>query len=196
VYRIRYEGGITAGEQQAIEEWVPKMLDTVVRAALSVGDGVITRWFGATAGPGGGTYADFDGKRKKMSDYVLNRCQVISFVKKTYGKKVDTAEVVQGDLAQVMRSCFGTDPDSFTPSGVRIYVLGSGLINQDSHERFNTITHELSHRVIGTTDAPLGSSVYGKQNALTLATSSSAGAVKCAENWGYFYQEVLERLPA
>ncbi|HXT79206.1 MAG TPA: M35 family metallo-endopeptidase [Acetobacteraceae bacterium] len=196
MYRIRYEGGVNSAEQQAIEQWVPKMLDTVVKAALSVGDGVITRWFGDDARPSGAAYGDFDGKRKKMSDYVLNRCQVITFVKKVYGKKVDGAEVEQGDFAQVIRSCFGADPSGFTPSGVRIYVLGSGLINQDAHERFNTITHELSHRVIGTTDAPGGKMVYGKRKALSLATKSSAEAVICAENWGYFYQEVLERMPA
>ena len=189
MYRIRFEGGVSSDEQAAIAEWVPKTLDTVIGQGVGVGDHLLTRWFGASATGAGTNASDCLAKRQKMSDYVLRQCQVITFVKKLYGKKVDKAEVVEGDLAQVMRSCFGNDPDGFVPSGVRIYVLGNGLIEQDAHERFNTITHELSHRVIDTTDW-----VYGKQESLDLATTKPAKAADCAENWGYFYQELLESL--
>lgn len=194
VYRIRYEGGVSSGEQQAIEQWVPKKLNEVIKAGLNVGNALITRWFGVDAKPGGSKHADFDAKRKKMDDYVNRQCQVITFVKKPYGAKVDKAEVEDGDLAQVIRSCFKEDPSGFVPSGVRVYLLGTGLIDQDENERFNTISHELSHRVIGTTDAPAGKLVYGKNSALRLAQKPSSPAVNCAENWGYFYQEILERV--
>ena len=185
MYRIRYEGGISSNEKQAIEDWVPATLNKTMRESMSVGDGLISRWFGNAAI---GSKA-FNDKREKMKDYVLNRCQVMTFVKKLYGKKVDAAEVEEGDFAQVIRSCFGNDPTGFVPSGVRIYVLGTGMIDQDSHERFNTITHELTHRVIGTTDW-----VYGKKSSLKLAQKNSAKALDCAENWGYFYQELMERI--
>ena len=195
MYRIRYEGGVFSAERGAIEAWVPARLNAVVRAGLSVGNALIRRWFGVRAVPGGAVYDDFDAKRRKMNDYLNSQCQVLSFVKKPYGKRVDGAVVEQGDLAQVMRSCFRTDPSGFVPSGIRIYLLGRGLIQQSENERFNTIAHEISHRVIGTTDAPRGTAVYGRNNALALANLYSADAVRCAENWGYFYQEVMERQP-
>ena len=195
MYRIRYEGGVFSAERTAIEAWVPAKLNEVARAGLNVGNALIRRWFGADAVPGGTCYAAFDTKRKKMSEYLNQQCQVLSFVKKPYGKKVDSAVVEQGDLAQVMRSCFRTDPSGFVPSGIRIYLLGRGLIKQGENERFNTIAHEISHRVIGTTDRCFGMMIYGRTKALALASVDSATAITCAENWGYFYQEVMERLP-
>lgn len=196
MYQIRYEGGVSSGEQQAIEAWVPKKVNEVLKAALTVGDALTIRWFGADAARGGTKFADFDAKRKKMDEYVNRKCTVISFVKKPYGAKVDSAVVEMGDFAQVMRNCFKGDPSGFVPSGVRLYLLGSGLINQSENERFNTITHELSHRVIGTTDWIDGKSIYGKNSAVNLAKKPDSKALECAENWGYFYMELMELLAA
>jgi hypothetical protein len=85
-----------------------------------------------------------------------------------------------------MTSCFSGDANGFIPSGIRIYVLGTGMIDQTPDEMFNT---KISHRVLGTEDF-----VYSDNRALKLAKSSSNRALGCAENWGYFYVEMLQRL--
>jgi hypothetical protein len=190
MYRIRFEGGLSTDEQAAINAIVPDRLNRAVAYGMNVGDALIIRWFGAAAASGGETSAAFQAARKKMDDYVNRKCRVLSFVKKPYNATVDSALVEQGDLAQVMRSCFHGQ-DGFVPSGLRIYVLGSGLINQDADEQFNTVAHEISHRVLGSVDY-----VYGMKKALKLATNDSATAINCAENWGYFYMEVMKRMPA
>ncbi len=193
MYTVRFEGASEA-EKNAINRWVPDRLNEVVRIALGIGDSLISRWFG-NAAIRGANRAEFHAKRTKMHDYLLNQCQVLSFVKKPVGAKVDEALVEEGDFAQVIRSCFKGDPSGFVPSGIRVYLLGGGVIGQGKEERFNTVAHELSHRIIGTTDRPdpAGRTVYGKKNALRLAKISTPFALNCAENWGYFYQEVMER---
>lgn len=184
MYTIRYEGGIGDAEKAAITEWVPTQLGKVVAQGVGVGDHLLTRWFGTS----GSTKASTE-KRVKMNDYINRQCQVITFVKKLKGAKVDSALVEDGDLAQVIRSCFSTDPSGFVPSGIRIYLLTGGFVNQDRNERFNTITHEISHRVLGTVDY-----VYGDKKALRLARNEPEKALNCAENWGYFYQELMQSL--
>lgn len=195
MYRVRFEGSISQAEKDAIMRWVPGKVNEVISKGVTVGDALLARWFGNDAIPAGTGGKSCKEKREKLSDYMNNRCQVISFVKKIVGQTVDSAKVETHDLAQVMRSCFGHGKDDFVPSGVRVYVLGQGLINQTVNEQFNTIVHELSHRVVGTTDFIGGRSIYGRSAALQLARENSAGAVDCAENWGYFYQELMENLP-
>ncbi len=189
MYRLRYEGGVFSKERSAIEACVPERMNKVVKAAENVGNALIQRWFGSKACPGGTRYAAFNAKRKAMSAYLNNQCQVLTFVKAIYGHRVDSAVVEKGDYAQVMRSCFtkegGEAVPGFVPSGLRIYLLGTGFVDLDEQERFNTIAHEISHRVLDTTDY-----WYGKNKSLARAVSNSSKCVDCAENWGYFYQEV------
>jgi hypothetical protein len=188
MYQIRFEGGVGAAEQAAITAVVPERLNKVIKDAVSVGDQLIDRWFGSAARTGT-TAKAFDEKRRKMDDYLNRRCSVLTFVKKPYDATVDEAKVVQGDFAQVIRSCFRDDPGGFVPSGLRIYVLGTGMIDQKPDEMFNTIAHEVTHRVMGTTDF-----VYGINPALRLARTQPEKAVNCAENWGYFYMELKQRI--
>jgi len=191
MYRLRYEGGIFSREREAIEACVPARLNKVVKAGKNVGNALISRWFGSRACPGGTRYDEFDTKRKAMSAYLNNQCQVLTFVKKVYGQIVDSAEVEKGDYAQVMSKCFPKESaggiPGFVPSGLRLYLLGTGFINLDEGERFNTLAHEISHRVLDTTDY-----WYGKAKSLAKAASNSSRCLRCAENWGYFYQEVDE----
>ena len=193
MYRLRYEGGVFSREQAAITAIVPARLNRVVRAADNVGNALIRRWFGSKACPGGSRHAEFDAKRKAMSAYLNNQCQVLTFVKKIYGVKVDNAVVEKGDYAQVMSACWPkasrTGVPRFVPSGLRIYLLGTGFINLDEDERFNTIAHEITHRVLDTTDY-----WYGKNKSLAKAVLNSSRCLDCAENWGYFYQELNGQL--
>lgn len=192
MYSIKFEGGVMSNEQSALDDILPKKLNKVVKSAESVGNALIQRWFGSYALPEGRSHGAFDLRRKKMTKYLNEQCQHITFVKKTYGRKVDSAEVEVGDFAQVISSCFPHDGNGipeFAPSGLRVYILGTGFIEQDESERFNTVAHEISHRVLGTTDY-----WYGKRRSLRRAASNHADVIDCAENWGYFYQEVMENL--
>lgn len=190
MYTIDFEAGIMSNEKDALNDILPTKLNKVVKAGESASNALIQRWFGTNALPEGSKHKDFDLRRKKMTQYLTSQCQKIIFVKKTYGRIVDSAEVEQGDFAQVISTCFPNDSDGvpeFVPSGLRVYVLGTGFIDQDENERFNTVAHEISHRVLGTTDY-----WYGKQDSLDKATANHANVIDCAENWGYFYQELME----
>jgi hypothetical protein len=118
-------------------------------------------------------------KLKAMDRYVNKQCTVLSFVVKTVGVQVDSAPVEATDMAQVMRA-------PLLSSGTRIYILPN-FCAQTHQERVNTVCHELSHRVIQTTDRPNGVAVYGRGPALALA---GVHAVNCAEVFGYFYMDL------
>jgi hypothetical protein len=78
-------------------------------------------------------------------------------------------------------------------SKIRFIIFSDNFLKQDSLAQFNIIAHELSHEVLGTTDYPNGQDkdeIYGEIKAEDLAQKNSAAALKCAENWGYFYEDV------
>jgi len=193
MYNIFFEG-LSDDEKATIRSIVPRQLNEVIAAALSVGDGVISRWFGSSALPGGQRYNEFDLKRKTMNTYLTTKCTRLTYVKKRVGQYVDNCQVERGDLGQVIRSAFD-DQDAgavpaFVPSGIRVYVLGDTLLTGvPPRRRFHTMAHEITHRVIQTVDH-----WYGEQNCLDKAVANSARCLRCAANWGWFYTEVMERL--
>lgn len=197
---LRFEG-TSAQQQAAIEASAAKMV-AVAAFATTLGDARITHWFGDAALSGGANFADCDARRKKMSGYLGKQCSSLTFVNKVIGDIVDNAPCEHGDIAQVINGAFKTktvlgqrsrltEADGFVPSGLRIF-MHPGFMTRSSgaarpfDNQFNTLMHEISHRVIATTDH-----WYGEGSALDAAQHNNALAVDCAENWGYFYADLL-----
>lgn len=201
MYRVEYEN-LKPDEEATVKKFVPDALNKVVRFALGLGDGLIEHCFGAAAMPGGQFHNDFDTKRKKMNEYLNEKCNVITFK----GRNLDN---VPKDAFAFMRQCcwqaesggtifrgamtLNTQSD-FLPSGTRVHLFPANFMALKADGQFNTIAHELTHRVIATTDKPEGNNVYGWAAAKALRDKSSELALKCAENWGYFYENVRDRL--
>lgn len=175
MYEIKFEGASSL-VQAAVNESVP-IMNTVVDYAASgkFGSAIRIRWFMADS-------VELFRRLKAMKSYLHDRCTRLTFVVKALNHRVDQAVVMKGDFAQVIGS-------NFVSSGTRIFILPS-FPNQTPDEKLNTICHELSHRVLDTTDYPNGVSVYGSTDARALDANS---AIICAENWGYFYMEMAQK---
>ncbi len=200
MFTLRFEG-TSAQQQAAIEASAAKMV-AVAAFATTVGDARISRWFGDAALSGGARYADFDARRNKMSEYLGQQCTSLTFVNKVIGDVIDKAKCEHGDIAQVIGGAFKTksvagqraqltEPDGFVPSGLRIFVHPGFMTRSSGAARpfdnqFNTLMHEISHRVIATTDH-----WYGEGSSLDAAQRNNALVVDCAENWGFFYADLL-----
>lgn len=189
MYTIGFEG-VSDASKQAIAAICPQMNTVVAKAADGAGGKLRTKWFGLV----GSKPAMFK-KLLAMDQYLNTRCVRLTFVQKALGQKVDCATVEAGDFAQVIR--VPTDPgtgERFVPSGARVFILPN-FSGQSASEKFNTVCHELSHRVLATTDFPGGVCCYGRNDALALAAGPKSNlAVTCAENWGYFFMELMESL--
>jgi hypothetical protein len=200
MFITRFEG--TSPEQKtAIEACVAKMLP-VAAFAVTVGDARISRWFGNGALPGAAEYQDFNARRIKMNTYLSTKCSLMTFVKVNLGQIIDEDPCRHGDIAQVVRSAFSSqtvrgqkarfsESDGFVPSGLRVFIHPGFMIRSSGAPRafdnqFNTPMHEISHRVIATTDH-----WYGEQDSLEAARADDPLAVDCAENWGFFYADLL-----
>jgi hypothetical protein len=61
-----------------------------------------------------------------------------------------------------------------------------------NQSQFETLVHELSHLLLGTTDVKFddGTTAYGAEAAAELATFGSTHAFRNAENWGIFVEAV------
>jgi hypothetical protein len=190
MYAIGFEG-VGGASQSAINAICPQMNAVVKQAADRAGGELRTRWFGSHNANNPSLFK----KLLAMDRYLNQRCVRLTFVAKAVGQKVDCATVEDDDFAQMMR--LPTDPvtgERFVPSGARVYLLPS-FADQSASEKFNTVCHELSHRVLATTDFPGGEEIYGRDDALGLAGRPGDDlAVTCAENWGYFYMELMEQL--
>lgn len=70
------------------------------------------------------------------------------------------------------------------------YAAGT-VATYNGQDRFQTVVHEISHIVLGTTDEKLasGDTAYTGSLARQLATEDAAKAKKNAENWGMFIEE-------
>jgi len=62
-----------------------------------------------------------------------------------------------------------------------------GLDEQDTI-RINTLFHEMTHRILATSDVtlPSGYKCYGYEKCIQLATTNADSATQNADNWGYF----------
>jgi hypothetical protein len=178
MYNVRYENA-PSNIQAAVKETLPLMNTLVSYAAKAkFGSQLRAKWFKDSANS-----QDLLKKLKDMDSYINKVCTVLTFVVKKVDHRVDGARVEATDFAQVMRA-------DVLPSGTRVYILPN-FAAQDPGEKLNTVCHELSHRVLKTTDAPGGALVYGYNNALHLGGGLS---VNCAENFGYFYKELAIEL--
>ncbi len=188
MYTIGFEGASDT-IKAAITEYCPILNKLAKDAAGGGGGKALETWFGVE-----GKTPQMLTKLKAFDSFLNTQCMRLTFVVKPLGATVDCAEVVQGDLAQVIRNLPGDDGKHFLPSGIRVFVL-PGFAGQSRPEAFNTLAHEVSHRVLNTTDNPLVNGVpkqtYGKRAAQSLAASNGAAAMTCAENWGYFFMDML-----
>jgi hypothetical protein len=191
MYTIGFEG---ASDQikSAITKYCPIYNNLAKDAANGVGSKLLARWFGSA-----GTTPKLRFKLVGLDRYLNMRCTRLTFVVKALGAKVDCAEVEAGDYAQVMRNIRDDSGQHFVAGGIRVFVLPA-FAGQSSSEQFNTLTHEISHRVLDTTDWPVVNGTrrqtYGRAAALALAATDGQAATTCAENWGYFFMEMFESL--
>ncbi len=178
MYQVKFENANSLVEA-AVNGLLPDLNNIVANgAAPKFSEDLRSRWFKDQAN----SQQVLD-NLKKMDTYLNKTCQVLTFVVKDVDHRVDSAKVEKGDYAQVINT-------DYVSSGTRIFILPS-FASQVPEEKLNTVIHELSHRIFGTTDAPGGTLVYGRDAALNL---SGANAVICAENWGYFYMELGQKL--
>jgi hypothetical protein len=188
MYAIGFEGA-SDSIKTAITEFCPILNRLSKAAADGAGGRALERWFGIQ-----GKGPQMLSKLKEFDRFLNYQCTRLTFVVKPLGATVDCAEVVNGDLAQVIRNLPGDGGRHFLPSGIRIFILPA-FAGQSREEAFNTLAHEVSHRVLDTTDYPVVNGVrkqtYGKQAALALAAADGAAAMTCAENWGYFFMDML-----
>jgi hypothetical protein len=186
VYEINFDENVPAGIQQNITETCGVLNQVAAEAAAGLGRTLQTTWFGNAA-----TSADVLGKLKRYDNYLNKRCVRLTFAWKTVGQVVDCADVENGDIAQVQRGVREPTGEKFITSGLRIYLLPV-FSQRDRTERVNTLAHEVSHKILDTTDRPSGVNVYGRNLARALAVSNGAAAAKCAENWGIFYEDLMK----
>ena len=153
-------------------------MNGVVALAATMGRGAKLRntWFKSEANSAG-----MKTRLKAMDDYLTKRCTLLTFVVKGVNHRVDEADVEQDDFAQVINT-------NYISSGTRIFILPS-FPTQAFDEQVNTVCHELSHRILQTTDWPSGNQCYGRAEAMAL---SGPDAIICAENWGYFYMDLAK----
>jgi hypothetical protein len=188
MYAIGFEDA-TDDIKAAITEYCPILNKLAKDAANGGGGKALETWFGSE-----GKTPQMRAKLIEFDRFLNEQCMRLTFVVKPLGATVDCAEVVSGDMAQVIRNLPGDDGKHFLPSGIRVFILPR-FAAKDRSERFNTIAHEVSHRVLGTTDCPVmngtPTQTYGRRAALSLAASNGAAAMTCAENWGYFFMDLL-----
>jgi len=209
MYRVHFEN-LSPEVEAAIRTLVPDQLNRVALHALGIGESLIGFCFGKDALPGQKYYDDFDTKRKKINEYLNQKCDLLTF------KGRNLNNVPQGAYA-FMRFCCWQDniggatafrsaggagttlkaQSDFLPSGTRVHLFAANFAPLKVDSKFNTIAHEITHRVITTTDTPDGTNVvYGWPAARALRDKSSEAALRCAENWGYFYENVRDRFLA
>jgi len=144
-----------------------------------------------------------------IDKYLNEKCTQITFVKKEGGATVDDAKVMLNDYGQVIPQVEEhKDPKdlSHVQSGLRIFILPYfwAVPKEKAHyERVNTVYHEISHKVLGTTD-----SCYGAEACKALATwtagsppsalkkyvekrgTSIGDQIYCADSYGYFMADL------
>lgn len=178
MYQVTFENA-TSDIEASINQVVP-IMNTVVDYAAKwrFGSYLRARWFKNLSDS-----LRMRQKLEQMNSYLNKRCTRLTFVVKPLNHRVDRALVEAGDLAQVIRT-------DYVSSGARIFILPS-FQQQPLDEKLNTVCHELSHRVLGTTDWIGNTSIYGESAALALSGDDS---IRCAENWGYFYMELAKEM--
>jgi hypothetical protein len=161
-------------------------------------------WFPKTA------YPEVASSIKNLDSYLNVKCQRITYRKLVAGKKCDNGEV-QGNLAgQVIPNIVmpGFDRADFRKEGGNVHVQ-SGLrvffgplywTVKDKYDkmlktveiyRFMTHFHELTHKILKTTDQ-----VYELDNCKKIKNTEKA--VMCADSWAYFlvdYAKEKGKLP-
>jgi hypothetical protein len=142
--------------------------------------------------------------------YLNHRCTGISFKVLQAGNRCDNSAVGTGLAGQVLPTVMlkGEDRPDFraangylkVPSGLRIFLgplYFSVRTNYDpmlktvAIYRFMTLFHEMSHKIIKTTDQ-----VYELDKCQNIKDTPKA--VMCADSWGYFltdYAAQTNRLP-
>jgi hypothetical protein len=197
-YQVRFDN---LGPQaiNAIRIWVPDKLNKVAEVSLTARPGIAQYWFGDHLLPGSNLHLEFDRKRRQMNEF-LNSYDPVSKTITFAGRNVPQGQGAPAMAAGFMRqSCFPSHGDQrFVPRGIRMHIFEQFFMTATSEDRFNIIAHELTHRILATTDKPRGPNtppVYGFDAARTLAQQDTSMALTCAENWGYFYENCMRELP-
>jgi hypothetical protein len=186
------------GFADEIPKAIQKARDTVSGGSAGA---KMTLWFGAADKA---TQIEVRDKLSKLRSYMMNqmiKCQIGA------NRPLDEnalAEHVTGGLAggdginslqRVKSGLFdGANVGilNFSPNFPNLSAYATGPVSTfDGQDQFQTVIHELTHIVLGTTDERLngGANAYTGANARQLATESADKAKKNAENWALFVEE-------
>ena len=191
---LRFEG-ITPGQMDEIKGYVGEIFSALFPGDLGLlgGDDHGRRWFGSY-------WTQAKVRADIMRKYLETRCNSLTFVRKMNGAKCDNCLVENVDYGQVLpnvvvNSQGKTGVQDFTqvgaelhvPRGLRIYLSPMYFSDKSTLERRNTVFHEMSHKIINTSDDE-----YGWDDCLDLAKANSAAALTCADNYGYWLSEYCE----
>jgi hypothetical protein len=138
-----------------------------------------------------------------LDQYLHDKCSVLTFKRLAEGMRCDSDVADPGLSGQVVPSVMldGEDrpdfrrPDGYkkVPSGLRIFLgplyFGvkdryDGMLTSVAIYRFQVLAHELTHKIIKTTDQ-----VYELVNCQ--AIKSQDLAVMCADSWAYFLTQFM-----
>jgi hypothetical protein len=186
--------GVSADIRSSLLLLAPAVINATVHYGLTVGDSMISWAFGNGALQGN-FRKEFDAKRKLMDDVLQNKLTSLHF--KGIPLPADAPPTA------VMRAPIGAYKQGAGQLRLEIDVFENGMHGEVMADRnvFNrqaggsgvrtilTVTHELSHAILGTTDyprGPNGGTFYGNE-APILARHNTEAALKNAENWGIFY---------
>lgn len=163
---------ITKNYQADLKEMLQRVvaLNHTVAMAPGAYAALLSKWFGGNSGVA-------VTKIKAVDTYFTKKCSRITFVSYPEDHFVDGVEVEANDYGQVIPNV-GTH----VSSGLRVFVYGL-YFRSKRYERINTVYHELTHKIIDTSDYR-----YGHNKCL--AYSGSANAVKNADNYGYFMADL------
>jgi hypothetical protein len=201
---IRGEGFPSLAAIQEVGSNLAIICPLIHDLAKSDHEGPRRNWFAQ------GSLAEVQTSIVNLDQYLNSRCTGISFKVLQVGGRCDSDTVVASLAGQVVPTVMldGEDRPDFrkpsgylkVPPGLRIF-LGPLYFSVNEHYdavlktvgiyRFMTLFHELSHKIIKTTDVE-----YELPNCLRI--KDTAEAVKCADSWGYFltdYANSKKRLP-
>jgi hypothetical protein len=156
--------------------------------------------------------AEVQSALENLGAYLSHRCERLTFKVLKTGMRCDNGEMGENVAGQVIPTVMlegQDDPDLrkengylHVPTGLRIFLGPSYLAPVAGYydavrktltiSRFMTLFHEMTHKIIGTTDE---GRTYGYHSCK--AIKDTDGAVKCADSWTYFlsaYAQALHRL--
>lgn len=177
---------ITGADQTDVSEKCDRVVELAALAAKAAPADLLTKWFGV------GNHVGARKQLNAMNEYLTKKCTRLTFVGKPINHYVDGVTVDPGDYGQVIGNIRTTTANfqksvAHVSSGLRIFIY-SEYFKAGRYERMNTIYHELTHKILGTSDYK-----YGHGSCQKFAIKYPGTVLKNADNYGYFMADLDRR---